>query len=370
MLRPGGRLLLSTPDHGRLRVLWLALSRRAFDAHFDPRADHLRFYTRAALTPAARGVRIPGDESALPGCRRAALLLAGRCAPRGRVARRPRRRARSRRRTARARHAPGACACAAPLAGLPDAQRLDVVVVDLDRFGVGPWRDRFGRDRLRIQVDRGLQLLQRRRRFACEVDTGRARATSAGWRVAGARARCSVALRLRGVRPRLLDGREREQRLRGQRIARDRGLRLGAAPRGGRVESSGERFLGGVDRALRLPLRPGREQRRDHAAAATPTRIGVSRIAPAAGDTSASRSDCRLRAAPRARRGIAPPATTSRESPSLSRAAQRPRPASQPAHSSATHASPGTYQVQSTNECTPNTTTRQSMLSMPMRSGV
>jgi 2-polyprenyl-3-methyl-5-hydroxy-6-metoxy-1,4-benzoquinol methylase len=50
VLGPGGRLLLSTPDHGRLRVLWLALSRRAFEAHFDPRADHLRYYTRAGLS--------------------------------------------------------------------------------------------------------------------------------------------------------------------------------------------------------------------------------------------------------------------------------------------------------------------------------
>jgi 2-polyprenyl-3-methyl-5-hydroxy-6-metoxy-1,4-benzoquinol methylase len=50
VLRPGGRLLLSTPDHGRLRVLWLACSRRAFESHFDPRADHLRYYTRATLT--------------------------------------------------------------------------------------------------------------------------------------------------------------------------------------------------------------------------------------------------------------------------------------------------------------------------------
>jgi len=50
VLRPGGRLLLSTPDHGRLAVLWLALSRRAFETHFDPLADHLRFYTRATLT--------------------------------------------------------------------------------------------------------------------------------------------------------------------------------------------------------------------------------------------------------------------------------------------------------------------------------
>ncbi len=49
VLRPGGRLLVSTPNHSRLAVLRLALSARAFDAHFDPRADHLRFYTRRTL---------------------------------------------------------------------------------------------------------------------------------------------------------------------------------------------------------------------------------------------------------------------------------------------------------------------------------
>jgi 2-polyprenyl-3-methyl-5-hydroxy-6-metoxy-1,4-benzoquinol methylase len=49
VLRPRGRLLLSTPAHGRLPMLWCALSGRAFDAHFDPRSDHLRFYTRRTL---------------------------------------------------------------------------------------------------------------------------------------------------------------------------------------------------------------------------------------------------------------------------------------------------------------------------------
>jgi 2-polyprenyl-3-methyl-5-hydroxy-6-metoxy-1,4-benzoquinol methylase len=50
VLRPGGRLLLSTPNHPPLLLLRFALSRRAFAAHFDPRSDHLRFYTRATLT--------------------------------------------------------------------------------------------------------------------------------------------------------------------------------------------------------------------------------------------------------------------------------------------------------------------------------
>jgi ubiquinone/menaquinone biosynthesis C-methylase UbiE len=55
VLRPGGRLLLSTPGHGRLAVLRLALSRRAFEEHFEPLSDHLRFYTRTSLTRLLEG---------------------------------------------------------------------------------------------------------------------------------------------------------------------------------------------------------------------------------------------------------------------------------------------------------------------------
>ena len=50
VLRSGGSLLLSTPDHGRLRMLWWALAPHAFEAHFDPRSDHLRFYRSRTLT--------------------------------------------------------------------------------------------------------------------------------------------------------------------------------------------------------------------------------------------------------------------------------------------------------------------------------
>src|SRR5262249_7330836 len=59
VLRAGGRLLLSTPAHGRLRMLALALSGARFARHFDPRADHLRFYSRRtlALLIAALGFR-------------------------------------------------------------------------------------------------------------------------------------------------------------------------------------------------------------------------------------------------------------------------------------------------------------------------
>jgi 2-polyprenyl-3-methyl-5-hydroxy-6-metoxy-1,4-benzoquinol methylase len=49
VLRSGGTLVLSTPAHDRLGVLVLALSARRFDEHFDPRSDHVRFYTRRTL---------------------------------------------------------------------------------------------------------------------------------------------------------------------------------------------------------------------------------------------------------------------------------------------------------------------------------
>jgi SAM-dependent methyltransferase len=50
VLRSGGSLLLSTPSHGALARLRLALSERAWDEHFDPLGDHLRFYTRSSLS--------------------------------------------------------------------------------------------------------------------------------------------------------------------------------------------------------------------------------------------------------------------------------------------------------------------------------
>ena len=48
VLRSGGRILLSTPYHGRVKTAALALARH--EEHFDPRGPHLRFYTRQALT--------------------------------------------------------------------------------------------------------------------------------------------------------------------------------------------------------------------------------------------------------------------------------------------------------------------------------
>jgi ubiquinone/menaquinone biosynthesis C-methylase UbiE len=49
VLRPRGTLLLTTPHHGPATLLRLALSSRAFAAHFEPRSDHVRFYSPRTL---------------------------------------------------------------------------------------------------------------------------------------------------------------------------------------------------------------------------------------------------------------------------------------------------------------------------------
>jgi ubiquinone/menaquinone biosynthesis C-methylase UbiE len=77
VLRSGGVLLLSTPGHGPLRMLALALRPRLLDAHFDPRGEHLRFYTRRTLAALLADFGFEAVEvrgaAGLPGAR--AVLL-------------------------------------------------------------------------------------------------------------------------------------------------------------------------------------------------------------------------------------------------------------------------------------------------------
>jgi 2-polyprenyl-3-methyl-5-hydroxy-6-metoxy-1,4-benzoquinol methylase len=49
VLRPRGTLLLTTPHHGPLTMLRLALSPRRFAEHFEPRSDHVRFFSPRTL---------------------------------------------------------------------------------------------------------------------------------------------------------------------------------------------------------------------------------------------------------------------------------------------------------------------------------
>jgi 2-polyprenyl-6-hydroxyphenyl methylase/3-demethylubiquinone-9 3-methyltransferase len=81
-LRAGGGLLLSTPAHGRLMMLRLALSGRAFAEHFDPCADHLRFYTARTLRDLLEDFGFRDVETSAaggpPGARRCLLAHARR----------------------------------------------------------------------------------------------------------------------------------------------------------------------------------------------------------------------------------------------------------------------------------------------------
>ncbi len=52
VLKQGGRLLVTVPFHGRVKGALIALAR--FDAHFDPRGQHLRFYTASSLAATLR----------------------------------------------------------------------------------------------------------------------------------------------------------------------------------------------------------------------------------------------------------------------------------------------------------------------------
>ncbi|MBA3371165.1 MAG: class I SAM-dependent methyltransferase [Thermoleophilaceae bacterium] len=47
ILRPGGRLAITTPAHGRLTALEVLV--RGFEARFDPLSPHLRFFTQRSL---------------------------------------------------------------------------------------------------------------------------------------------------------------------------------------------------------------------------------------------------------------------------------------------------------------------------------
>ena len=47
VLKPGGRVLLTVPYHGRARNVAIALTR--FERHFDPLGQHVRFFTRRSL---------------------------------------------------------------------------------------------------------------------------------------------------------------------------------------------------------------------------------------------------------------------------------------------------------------------------------
>ena len=58
VLTPGGRILVTVPDHGVARRTAIALARH--EAHYDPLGQHLRFYTRRSLAAALEATGFAG----------------------------------------------------------------------------------------------------------------------------------------------------------------------------------------------------------------------------------------------------------------------------------------------------------------------
>ena len=79
VLRWGGTLLVTTPYHGRLALALMAL-RGGLEDHFDPRADHLRFFTtsslRAVLADAGFADVSVHADGGLPALRRSLFAVA------------------------------------------------------------------------------------------------------------------------------------------------------------------------------------------------------------------------------------------------------------------------------------------------------
>ncbi len=132
VLRSGGSLILSTPAHGPLTAPRASRSRaRRFDAPLRPARRPPALLHAAHAQPPARGLRLRAgrDERSRWRARRAA-------------------------RAARERRALALLGPARHRRFARRAQRLHVVVLDRDRFRIALC-DRFRRDRLRVQVDRG-----------------------------------------------------------------------------------------------------------------------------------------------------------------------------------------------------------------------
>ena len=77
VLKPGGRLLVTVPDHGRVRTMLIALFN--WEGHFAPENPRIRHFTRQTLVKLAREVGFSDIEVARSG---AVRRIAGQLVPR------------------------------------------------------------------------------------------------------------------------------------------------------------------------------------------------------------------------------------------------------------------------------------------------
>jgi len=142
--------------------------------------------------------------------------------------------------------------------------------------------------------------------------------------------------------------------------------RRAAAARGFRASRASACWRASSE-ALRLPLGPGRQQSGDDHRRRERTR-GRSRVARSMRQRIARRG--LQRATPHRARRLSPASPRRSDEGHGHGRTQGPAPREPARAEQRGDRTTGTYQVQSISECAPNTTTRQSMLSMPMRSGV
>ena len=80
VLRPGGRILVTVPFHGRVQAASVAFAR--FEAHFDPQGQHLRFFTARSLADSLRSAGFVAPSvrgvGGVPVFRRSLVARAGR----------------------------------------------------------------------------------------------------------------------------------------------------------------------------------------------------------------------------------------------------------------------------------------------------
>ncbi len=225
-------------EHVADTAAWLSEVRRVLRSARSAAAQHARHTGRSRSRTRAVQARV---RAPLRPARRSPALL--HAAPRSRPARGLRLRAGQRAGRRRCPRRAARCCSLARRGRASDAAPPSRAAPRCSRCGFRSLRccalgERFRRDRLRVQVDRRLQLFERCRGVARAGRSGRARAMSAGSTAVGAPLARASRAPASDDRSTCWTFAEREQRFDRQRVARDRRVRRRAARHAGCLASS------------------------------------------------------------------------------------------------------------------------------------